>query len=76
VKGFPLSAPPGTIMAGSPIQVGSSTRKFRLQPGLYYVVVDNTSAAGIVNPPAASILNPIFDPSARLSYVAQLTAAN
>ncbi len=75
VKGQPLSQPPGIILAGSPIQIGSSTRKFRLQPGLYYVVIDNTSAAGMVNPPATTILNPLFDPAARLSYVAQLTEA-
>ncbi len=75
VKGFPLGPPPGPMLAGSPIQPGSSTRKFRLQPGLYYVVVDNTSAAGMVNPPLGTILNPIFDPAARLSYVAQLVQA-
>ena len=71
-KGFALGPPPGPILAGSPLQVGGATKKFRLAPGLYYVVVDNTSAAGIVNPPASSIFNALIDSSARVSYVAQL----
>jgi hypothetical protein len=70
-KGQPLGGPPGMIVAGTPVQPGMSTRKFKVPPGLYYAVVDNTSAAGNVNPPF-SIPNPLFEPAARLSYVAQL----
>jgi hypothetical protein len=71
-KGFPLGPPPipGPV-SGSPIPVGPSAKRLKLKPGTYYVVIDNTSAAGMVNPPF-SIPNPLFDPASRLSYVAQL----
>lgn len=68
-KGWAAGAPIG-ITAGSPIQPGTSTRKFKVPPGLYYVVIDNTSTAGVINPPLS--LNPLLDASSRLSYVAQL----
>lgn len=60
---------PGAIM-GAQLNQGPTTKRLTLQPGIYYVVVDNTSTAGMVNP--ALNLNPIFDSSSRLSYVAQL----
>ena len=73
-RGLPLGPvpPPGGV-SGAPIMQGPSTHKLKLQPGVYYVVIDNTSAAGIVNPPM-SLPNPVFDASSRLSYVAQLVS--
>ncbi len=62
--------PPGQPLMGIPIQPGMMNRKLKLAPGLYYVVLDNTSTAGFVNPPVN--LNPLFDPAVRVSYVAQL----
>lgn len=66
-----LSQPPGQPVMTSVVQPGPYTRKFNLRPGLYYIVVDNSSWAGSANPPL-SFPNPLFDPLARLTYVAQL----
>lgn len=58
-----LGPPPGPILAGTPMQPGRSTvREFRLPPGAYYVVVDNTGQAGNVMPTGSVVV----------SYVAQL----
>jgi hypothetical protein len=66
-----LAGPPGPVIAGGPLGPNmSDTRRYGLAPGSYYVVIDNTAAAGLVNPPA-SIL-PLADAMSRLSYVAQL----
>jgi hypothetical protein len=70
--GRPLGPPPGPVQAGGPLQPGLvETRSYRLRPGLYYVVIDNTNAAGIVSPPI-TLLNPLGGTPARVSYVAQL----
>lgn len=66
-----LAPPPGPVIAGGPLGPSlSDSRRYALAPGSYYVVIDNTAAAGLVNPPA-SIL-PLADAMARVSYVAQL----
>jgi hypothetical protein len=71
-RGFPLGpAPPPGVLSGAPLPQGPTIKRLKLQPGQYYVVIDNTSAAGMVNPPF-TIPNPLFDASSRLSYVAQL----
>ncbi len=72
--GRPMGPPPGPIMAGSVIRQGAEARaSWRLPPGQYYVVIDHTSQAGQVNPPATGLIpNPLGGPVARLSYVAQL----
>jgi hypothetical protein len=70
--GLPLAGPPGPIAGGNVQAAGpSSTKRYVLAPGLYYVVIDNTPFAGLVAPPTQP-LNPIFDPVARVSYVAQV----
>jgi hypothetical protein len=63
-------APPMNPVSTAAIQPGPFTKRFKLRPGFYYVVVDNTSTAGQVNPPVG-FLN-IVDPTSRLTYVAQL----
>ncbi|MFO0612535.1 MAG: hypothetical protein U0414_08115 [Polyangiaceae bacterium] len=63
--------PPGAIM-GAPLNQGPTLKRLTLPPGFYYVVVDNTTTAGMVNPPVSLIPNPLFDGSSRLTYVAQL----
>ncbi|HVY44701.1 MAG TPA: hypothetical protein VHB21_02435 [Minicystis sp.] len=69
--GKPLGPPPGPVVAGAPLYAGpTDSRTYKLPPGQYYVVVDNTSAAGSVSPPASIV--PFSDALARLSYVAQL----
>lgn len=69
--GKPLGPPPGPVQAGGPLQPGSvESRRYALRPGLYYVVIDNTAAAGLVSPPI-TFLNPLGG-AARLSYLAQL----
>lgn len=66
-----LAPPPGPIVAGGPLNANMSDgRRYPLPPGSYYVVIDHTAAAGLVNPPA-SIL-PLADAMGRVSYVAQL----
>lgn len=62
--------PPGAIM-GAPLNQGPTIKRLTLQPGMYYVVVDNTTTAGVVNPPI-TLPNPLFDAATRISYVAQL----
>lgn len=70
--GLPLGPPPGPVAAGGPALPGPQpTQRYMLNPGLYYVVIDNTPYAGLVAPPAQP-LNPLFDPIARISYVAQV----
>lgn len=71
--GRALGPPPGPVQAGGPLQPGSvDSRRYPLRPGSYYVVIDNTSAAGLVNPPI-NILNPLAGgATARVSYMAQL----
>ncbi|MEZ4300094.1 MAG: hypothetical protein R3B70_34420 [Polyangiaceae bacterium] len=66
-----LGAPPGPVVAGAPLNANmSDSRRYPLPPGQYYVVIDNTAAAGLVSPPAS--LLPLADAMARVSYVAQL----
>jgi hypothetical protein len=70
--GKTLGPPPGPVLAGGLLQPNvTDTRRYTLPPGLYYVVVDNTSYAGQVAPPT-SLLTPLADPVARVSYAAQL----
>jgi hypothetical protein len=70
--GRPLGPPPGPVMTGFPLQAGPDTfQRLKLPPGVFYVVIDNTSGAGIVQPPMASI-NPFVSPVARVTYLAQL----
>ncbi|MDI1443771.1 hypothetical protein [Polyangium sp. 6x1] len=70
--GQPLGPAPGPVLGGAPLAPGpAQTRKFGLAPGLYYVVLDNTQYAGLVAPPT-QVLNPLYDPVARVSYVAQV----
>ncbi len=70
--GQQLGGPPGPVLGGSPVAPGvAQTRRFNLSPGLYYVVLDNTQYAGLVAPPIQA-LNPLYDPIARVSYVAQV----
>jgi hypothetical protein len=66
-----LAPPPGAVIAGGPLQANmSDSRRYALPQGSFYVVLDNTSAAGLVNPPASII--PLADAMSRVSYVAQL----
>lgn len=70
--GKPLGPSPGPVLAGGPLNPGTNdNRRFPLSQGLYYIVVDNTAAAGSVAPPV-SFLNPLADAVARVSYVVQL----
>jgi hypothetical protein len=70
--GAPLGPAPGPVLGGTPVSQGvAQTRRFALAPGLYYVVIDNTQYAGLVSPPIMP-LNPLSDPVARVSYVAQV----
>lgn len=70
-SGAGSTGPPGAPIAGSMVAPGPFTRKFKLRRGLYYVVVDNSNGVGQANPPL-QLPNPLFDPSVRLTYVAQL----
>lgn len=71
--GKPLSGPPGLVLGGGPLQPGPvDNRRYALQPGLYYVVIDNTPFAGMVSP-VGSLFNPLNGTMAEISYVAQLS---
>ncbi len=71
-QGLPLGPPPGPVLAGGPLPSGQDFRQsYQVPIGSYYVVIDNTGAAGTVAPPIQP-LNPLADPVATLSYVAQL----
>jgi hypothetical protein len=66
--------PPGPVFTSFPIGPGYTVRKLKLPPGLWHVVIDNTSKVGMVAPVAGV---PILDQfitasSVQLSYVAQL----
>lgn len=69
--GGPLGPPAGPIVASGVLNQGVVNKRFKLRPGLYYLVVDNTAFAGQANPPFV-LPNPLFEPAARLTYVAQL----
>jgi hypothetical protein len=70
--GRPLGAPPGPILAGAPLQPGPDVRQnYQLAPGQYYVVIDNSPFVGTVAPIVFAI-TPLTDPTAQLTYVAQL----
>ncbi|UQA62159.1 hypothetical protein [Polyangium aurulentum] len=70
--GQQLGPAPGPVVGGAPLYPGpAQTKQFNLPPGLYYVVIDNTQYAGLINP-AIMPLNPLSDPVARVSYVAQV----
>jgi hypothetical protein len=70
--GKPLGPPPGPIVAGGPLQPGGAQNlSYSFAPGMYYVVLDNSSYAGTANPPFMPF-NPLSDPVARVSYVAQV----
>jgi hypothetical protein len=63
--------PPSMPITGAQLPPGPFMKRFKLRPGFYYVVVDNTSSAGQVSPPA-SVLGVLVDPATRVTYVAQL----
>jgi hypothetical protein len=71
--GRPLGPPPGPVLGGQPLQPGPQVQqRYVLAPGSYYVVVDNTAAAGAVRPPAGLPLLSLTDPLSRVSYLAQV----
>jgi hypothetical protein len=71
--GRPLGPPAGPVLGGGPLQPGAvQNTRWQLNPGLYYVVIDNTPYAGVVNP-TGSFFNPLGGGQlAEVSYVAQL----
>jgi hypothetical protein len=72
-QGRQLGPPPGPVLGGSVLEPNLESKvAYNLRPGFYYVVVDHTQYAGVVAPPAVSLLAPLSRPSARISYVAQL----
>ena len=50
---------------------GPFTKRFKLRPGLYTIVVDHTATAGATSP-ALALPNLLADPFVHLTYVAQL----
>lgn len=72
-QGGPPTPPPGPILAGAALQPGVEARPvFRLPPGQYYVVIDNTATAGQVNPTAGLLDLAGAGAVARVSYAVQL----
>jgi hypothetical protein len=73
IQGGALTQPPGPVLGGVSIPPNRETRQsFRLQPGQYYIVIDNTAFAGSIAP----VGNPFTGgPAARISAVVQLGEA-
>ncbi len=72
--GRPLGPPPGPVVGGAPLQPGpAQNMRYTLQPGSYYVVIDNTAYAGNVSPTASFLGALAGGTSAQVSYVAQLS---
>ena len=70
--GKPLGPPLGPVLSGTVLNPGAPYNgRYPLSPGLYYVVIDNTAAAGAVAP-VGSLFNPLNGTMAEVSYVAQL----
>jgi hypothetical protein len=75
--GKPAGAPPGPVLYTNVVQPGPlDTQRFNVNPGLYYVVVENAGGGGGGLP---SLLNPLAPLGlggggglARVSYIAQL----
>jgi hypothetical protein len=64
----PLAGPP---LAGAVMQQGQPfNQAFKVDPGLYYVVFDNTPSAGVVAPPPPA--NLLADSAAIVSYAVQI----
>jgi hypothetical protein len=63
----PLAGPP--IMADVMRQGMPYKRAVPVPKGIYYVVLDNSSAAGVVAPPPATLLG---DPAATITYAVQI----
>ncbi|MFO0757330.1 MAG: hypothetical protein U0359_12615 [Byssovorax sp.] len=71
-RGAPLGPPPGPVLGSIVLQPGQvANLRFPMQPGLYYIVIDNTAAAGTVSP-TGSFWNPLNGTLAEVNYVAQL----
>jgi len=66
-----MAPPQGPILGGQPVGPYPANLSFRLAPGSYYVVVDNSPSVGNVAPPVDAS-NPLSDAVAVVSYVAQL----
>ena len=61
-----IAAAPMRVISLAPAQVVDT--RIRLSPGSYYVVLDNTSTAGLVSPPRATM----HDPVATVSYAVDI----
>jgi hypothetical protein len=71
-QGAPLAPPPVAPITGFPIEAGTEQyQRVKLNPGLYYVVIDNSSRVGLVNAPW-SPLGSLGASMAVLSYSAEL----
>jgi hypothetical protein len=71
-KGAPLAPPPVAPITGFPIDPNTEQyQRIKLNPGLYYVVIDNSSSVGVVNAPW-SPLGVMGASVAVLSYSAEL----
>lgn len=69
--GAPLGPPQGPPVAAFPLQPGEVRRKIKLARGQYMVVIDNSSAVGVVSPPW-NPLGVVGGNAAVVSYVAEL----
>ena len=71
-KGAALGPPPAPAILGLPLQPGQDAKKkVKLPIGQYYVVVDNSSAVGVVAPPW-NPLSVVGGNLAVVSYLAEL----
>ena len=71
--GKPLGPPYGPVLGGAPLQPGPvQNSRYALPVGMYYVVIDNTAAAGTVAPTGSFFGALGGGTTATVSYVAQL----
>lgn len=74
-QGAPLGPPPQPPMASFTVQPGSFQQRLPLAPAEYYLVIDNSSRAGSVNPPWSPLGN-MGGNAATVSYALEVGDAD
>lgn len=73
--GMPLSSPPQPAIAGYALNPGANQQRIPLNPGIYVIVLDESTQLGTVNPPF-NPLSMLGAGATRVSYAVELGDAN
>lgn len=63
----PMGPPPGIILGQGPLALGESNLGFPLNPGTYYIVIENTAP-----PPVLGMMVPVGEQVAHVSYSVEI----